>query len=322
MYRDQKPEGFFWLSHRTVDAKHNFIVDVHVTPGNVSDSTVYLDRITHILDRFDFPLEAVALDAGYYTTEIAKALTERGIFAVIARRRFGGKKGMFRKSRYTYVPEEDVYICPARQRLTYQTTDRHGYHHYVSDPAICRNCPLLAKCTSSKSHRRDITRHIDEPYREAVNANRLSVSGQYLYRLRPQTVERSFADGKELHGLRFTFYRGIKKVQRANLVAATAQNMKKLANLLARKDCLHNITSILWEQNASRNRELQKRTNQVASCDLVRQQADDRAYARSFFYVHNEIELHILLVHTMKFRTILMLFKLMNTILNFLNIGN
>ncbi len=246
MYRDQKPEGFFWLSHRTVDAKHNFIVDVHVTPGNVSDSTVYLDRITHILDRFDFPLEAVALDAGYYTTEIAKALTERGIFAVIARRRFGGKKGMFRKSRYTYVPEEDVYICPARQRLTYQTTDRHGYHHYVSDPAVCRNCPLLSKCTSSKSHRRDITRHIDEPYREALNANRLSVSGQYLYRLRPQTVERSFADGKELHGLRFTFYRGIKKVQRANLVAATAQNMKKLANRLARKDSLHSIYSIFW----------------------------------------------------------------------------
>ena len=53
MYRDQKPEGFFWMAHRTVDTKHNFIVDVHVTPGNVSDSTVYLDRITHVLDRFD-----------------------------------------------------------------------------------------------------------------------------------------------------------------------------------------------------------------------------------------------------------------------------
>ncbi|WDH76949.1 hypothetical protein PTI97_05385 [Exiguobacterium marinum] len=33
---------------------------------------------------------------------------------------------------------------------------------------------------------------------------------------------------------------------RANLVAATAQNMKKLANLLARKGRLHNISSILW----------------------------------------------------------------------------
>ena len=151
---------------------------------------------------------------------------------------------MFRKTRYTYLPEEDAYLCPARQRLIYQTTDRHGYHHYVSDPSICQNCPLLEKCTSSRTHRRDITRHVDEHYREQVNENRLSASGKSLYRLRPQTVERSFADGKELHGLRFTFYRGTAKVQRANLVAATAQNIKKLANLLARKDRLHSISSI------------------------------------------------------------------------------
>ncbi|KDN59638.1 hypothetical protein DI14_12565, partial [Exiguobacterium sp. AB2] len=74
---------------------------------------------------------------------------------------------------------------------------------------------------------------------------RLTASGQYLYRLRPQTVERSFADAKELHGLRFTFYRGREAVQRANLVAATAQNMKKLANLFAWRDRIHTIFSIL-----------------------------------------------------------------------------
>ncbi|WP_255344250.1 transposase [Exiguobacterium sp. AB2] len=34
-----------------------------------------------------------------------------------------------------------------------------------------------------------------------------------------QTVERSFADGKKLHGLRFTFYRGNEEVDRANLLA-------------------------------------------------------------------------------------------------------
>lgn len=245
MYRDQKPEGFFWLAHRTVDAKHNFIVDVHVTPGNVSDSTVYVDRLDHILGRFGYPLEAVALDAGYFTTAIARALAERGVFGVISRRRFGGRKGMFRKASFTYLPGEDAYLCPARQRLPYKTTDRHGYHHYVSDPDVCQNCPLLEKCMSSHSRRRDITRHIDEKYREEVNRNRLSAAGQHLYRLRPQTVERSFADAKELHGLRFTFYRGLERVQRANLVAATAQNMKKLANLLAGKSCSHRISSIL-----------------------------------------------------------------------------
>lgn len=259
MYRDQKPEGFFWLAHRTVDAKHNFIVDVHVTPGNVSDSTVYVARLEHILGRFAFPLEAVALDAGYFTTEIAKALVERGVFGVIARRRFGGKKGMYRRTSFNYVSEEDVYVCPAKQRLTYRTTDRHGYRHYASDPAICQNCPLLEKCTSNRAHRRVITRHLDESYREAVNQNRLSASGRTLYRLRPQTVERSFADAKELHGLRFTFYRGTDKVQRANLVAAIAQNMKKLANLLAEKDRLHSISSILCRAERLEHMEHKKR---------------------------------------------------------------
>ncbi|MGE9214803.1 hypothetical protein [Exiguobacterium aurantiacum] len=38
MYRDQKPRGIFWIAHRTVDIKHDFIVDVYVTLGNVSDS--------------------------------------------------------------------------------------------------------------------------------------------------------------------------------------------------------------------------------------------------------------------------------------------
>ncbi len=245
MYRTRKPEGFFWLVHRTVDAKYNFIVDAYVTPGNVQDSSVYLERLDYILQHFAFPLEAVALDAGYFSTEIAKSLVTRGIYSVISRRRFGGKKGKFRKSKFTYLPDEDAYRCPARQILRYSTTTRQGYRQYVSDPKVCQDCPLLEKCMENETNRRIITRHLDEPFLEAVNRNRLTASGQYLYRLRPQTVERSFADAKELHGLRFTFYRGREAVQRANLVAATAQNMKKLANLLAWRDRIHTIFSIL-----------------------------------------------------------------------------
>ncbi len=33
MVRDNKPEGFFYLDHRTVDGVHALIVDTHVTPG-------------------------------------------------------------------------------------------------------------------------------------------------------------------------------------------------------------------------------------------------------------------------------------------------
>lgn len=43
MYREGKPEGFYYLDYRTVDAKYNVITDVHITPGNVHDSVPYTE---------------------------------------------------------------------------------------------------------------------------------------------------------------------------------------------------------------------------------------------------------------------------------------
>ncbi|SMF25991.1 transposase, partial [Paenibacillus barengoltzii] len=71
--------------------------------------------------------------------------------------------------------------------------------------------------------------------KEWVNANGRSRSGKYLYRLRYQTIERSFADAKELHGLRYCRFRGRKKVQQQALMTATCQNIKKIANILAKR---------------------------------------------------------------------------------------
>ncbi len=44
MYREGKPEGFFYLDHRTVDAKYTIITDAYVSAGNVHDSVPYLER--------------------------------------------------------------------------------------------------------------------------------------------------------------------------------------------------------------------------------------------------------------------------------------
>ena len=38
MVQNGKPEGSFYLDHRTVDHKYNIITDVHITPGNVHDA--------------------------------------------------------------------------------------------------------------------------------------------------------------------------------------------------------------------------------------------------------------------------------------------
>ncbi|MCM3291507.1 IS1182 family transposase [Paenibacillus sp. MER 180] len=229
MIRDGKPEGFFYLDHRTVDLKYNMITDVHVTAGNVHDSIPYLSRLDRQQKRFGFEVEAVALDSGYLTSPICKGLQERGIFAVIAHRRFHPTQGLFPKWKFTYDAEQNRYICPAKNELIYRTTNREGYRQYASDPKHCKNCPMLSECTRSRNHRKVVTRHVWEDSKEWVRANRLSRSGKYLYRKRKETIERSFADAKELHGFRYCRLRGLQNVREQALMTAAVQNMKKMA---------------------------------------------------------------------------------------------
>ncbi|MBU7321121.1 IS1182 family transposase [Paenibacillus oleatilyticus] len=236
MVRDGKPEGFFYLDHRTVDHKYNIITDVHITPGNVHDSKPYLERLELQIKKFEFDktLEAVALDAGYYTADICKKLHIRRIYAVIGGRSYTPVKGLIAKWRFKYDRERDLYICPQKQELPYATTDREGYRQYKSAPEICKDCPLLSQCTRSRNKQKILTRHVWQDSKEWVKQNGRSRSGKYLYRLRYQTIERSFADAKELHGLRYCRFRGKKKVLEQALMTAICQNVKKIANHLAK----------------------------------------------------------------------------------------
>ena len=82
-------------------------------------------------------------------------------------------------------------------------SDRTGCRHYRSDPAICRDCPLLAACTSNAAATRTVTRHVWADARERTDANRLTSWGKAIYKRRKETVERSFADAKQLHDHRY-----------------------------------------------------------------------------------------------------------------------
>jgi transposase len=234
MYRTGKPEGFFYLDHRTVDFKHNIITDVHITPGNVHDSLPYLERLDKQIEKFGFDVEAVALDSGYLTTHICKGLQDRKIFAVIGHRRFHPTKGLFSKFKFKYDHEKDVYLCPNNQILPYRTTTRDGYREYASNPKECVDCPLLSQCTRSEKHQKVVTRHVWEESKEWVRRNRLTKSGKMLYKKRKETIERSFADAKQLHGYRYCRFRGKKYVLEQALMTATSQNIKKIANHLAK----------------------------------------------------------------------------------------
>ena len=234
LVRDGKPKGFFYLDHRSVDGLHNIITDSYVTPASVHDSIPYLARLDRQRERFGFDVEAVGLDAGYDTAAICKGLEERKIYGVIGYRRPTHRQGYFRKRDYHYYRKPDQYVCPAGQTLTYSTTNRIGYREYKSDPDLCQHCPLLEPCTQSATHVKVLTRHVWERSKERIGQHRLMERGRALYQHRKETVERSFADAKELHGHRYAKMRGLRKVQEQVLLCAICQNIKTIARIAGR----------------------------------------------------------------------------------------
>lgn len=234
MVRDDKPRGFFYLDHRTVDSKHAIITDTHVTPGNVHDSQPYLKRLDRQCERFGFVPAMVGLDAGYYTPQVCHGLELREILGVMGYRTPNHRAGYFYKRQYVYDAASDSYTCPAGQALQYRTTSRQGYRQYHSDAQQCTHCDVRQRCTQSANQTKVVVRHVWEADKEAVDARRLTEWGKRVYARRKETVERSFADAKQLHGHRYARMRGLSKVLEQCLLAATAQNMKKIALLLAR----------------------------------------------------------------------------------------
>lgn len=120
-------------------------------------------------------------------------------------------------------------ICPNNQVLLYATTNKEGYREFKSNPAICKNCGYLNKCTNSKNHQKVVMKHIWERYIEQAEDFRHSPAGKESYGLRSQTIERVFADAKEKHAMRYTFHKGLAKVRNWVKLKFAAMNLKKLA---------------------------------------------------------------------------------------------
>ena len=229
MHRDGKPKGFFYLDHRTVDSKANIITDVFVTPGNVNDVKPYLSRLKAQIEKFKFEVEKVGLDAGYNVSYICKYLHDMGIQAAMGKRRGVQQKGKYGKYKFVYLNEWDVYICPERNYLEYVTTDRNGYREYKCKNDHCAFCPRREECLSEKQKTKSLRRHVWEDYRDEAYVFTHTEEGKEIYARRKETVERSFADSKELFGLRYCRMRGLSKVAEQCLLTAAAQNMKKIA---------------------------------------------------------------------------------------------
>ncbi|MFP6334250.1 transposase, partial [Bacillus subtilis] len=99
-----------------------------------------------------------------------------------------------------------------------------------------KTCPLLNKCTENRYYTIEIRRLVWQDDLNIIEDLRFLVTIKKVYKLRSQKVERRFSDTKEQHGnsMRWTRYRGIKKVSMDTTLICAAMNLKKLAMWLVK----------------------------------------------------------------------------------------
>ena len=231
--RDGKPDGFHYSEHRTVDSAHNVIVNVHVEPANINDVTPMPEILDEIEARLGKLPKYMGLDAGYHNAWIAHLLEKKDIQGVIGYRRHTHKGEHYGKYRFRYDPFFDAYICPEHQHLYWKTTTREGYRQYFCDAKTCAACPRRAECFGKSMTRRMVDRHVWQDALDDVIAFTKSGIGSRIYAWRKQTIERSFAEAKVNHGLRYARMLGIKNMREQSFLTAAVQNIKRLvASLL------------------------------------------------------------------------------------------
>ena len=223
-YRDEKEKGFMYQDHRMVCGKHNFIVGSVLLSGNIHDSKALQSLMNQVEGKFKKNFKSIALDSGYHSLEIMHTLSEKNKYSVIAYRRFGKKS----KDGSFYDKEQDWFVCQEGCVFPLKNVDKSGYKQYF-DSQNCASCPT--RCYAKSETKKVFRRHLWADKQEENRERRISEKGRLLYKKRSETIERSFADSKQNHGLRWTNYKGKKTNQHYNWMLCSAQNLKKLCKL-------------------------------------------------------------------------------------------
>lgn len=214
-----------------VDATHHLIVAHEVTnQGHDRSQLANMTRQAQAaIGRRDLQVLA---DRGYFSGEEVRACEQAGAVPYVPKPLTSGAKadGRFGKADFAYLPEEDVYRCPAGRKLPrHMTTVENGMTlHRYWDLASCRACAIKARCTPSKERR--ISRWEHEAVIEAMQ-RRLDRE-PHAMRIRRQTVEHVFGTLKAWMGATHFKTRRLQNVASEMSLQVLAYNLKRAIAVL------------------------------------------------------------------------------------------
>jgi hypothetical protein len=226
---------FAYSTNYLIDVEHAIIVDVEATTAIRQAEVLAAKRmIERAKERFDLYPKRLLGDSAYGSAEMLGWLVhEHGIephvtvFDKSARR-----DGTFSREDFHYDPAGEVYVCPGGKTLTTTGTrvNDGATLLYRASKIDCDACALKPRCCPKEAARK-VPRSIHEGARDMARAIAKSSEGRVSRRLRKK-VEMLFAHLKRILRLDRLRLRGPKGARDEFLLAATAQNLRKLAKLI------------------------------------------------------------------------------------------
>jgi len=214
----------------SVDTTHHLIVIHEVT--NVGNDRAQLSPMakktktvlqTNKLD--------VVADRGYFSSLEILACDEAGITVTLPKPQTSGSraKGMFTRQDFRYVADDDVYICPADERLAFHYENEENgltLRRYWTNE--CQHCTIKHRCTTGKERR--ITRWEHEHLLDEVQ-ERLDQHPEKM-RQRRETVEHPFGTIKMWMGSTHFLMKRLRNVRTEMALHVLAYNLRRVMNIM------------------------------------------------------------------------------------------
>lgn len=237
-----KGHAFFaYATNYLIDTDNAIILDVEasraIRQAEVGASRTMLDRTAQ---RFGLKPRSLAADSAYGSAQnLAFLVKQRGIAPHIpVFDKSGRTDGTLARADFVFDPEQDRYTCPEGKHLvqfhrTYATPrsgiTKDGTRLYRASKRDCDACALKPRCCPNTPARK-IPRDLDEDARDVARA--LAGTPEFeRSRHRRKKIEMLFAHLKRILQLRRLRLRGPSGAHDEFLLAATAQNLRKLARL-------------------------------------------------------------------------------------------
>lgn len=209
-----------------------------VAPPGEDDHKQLLPMIAEAEANTRLRAPATLADANYHSGPNLAGCAAGGIAVLMPEANASLQKAPYHKNSFTYRSEDDVYVCPQGQALTFRRMHKRpekGYEVrlYRARPPVCRSCPAFGECTTSTSGR-SLYATPDEKLLQLHRKMMAEPWAKELYNKRKQTVEPVFGIIKEQMGGRRFLLRGLANVRAEWSLIAAAFNLRTLYRTWAR----------------------------------------------------------------------------------------